>query len=92
MSQVSLVLSPSHLSLVDMQCMLVPIQQSESFVSCEDEVWDEVERFKTSLRHMFHEQRKTVLFCETVFESKSFWQTKIDVIPLPRDTAADVPM
>lgn len=88
----SLVLSPSNLSLVEMQCMIVPIQQSDSFASCEDEVWDEVERFKTSLRNMFLERNMAVLFCETVFESKRFWQTKMDVIPVPLDIAADTPM
>jgi len=75
-----------------MQCMLVPIKQSDSFVSCEDEVWDEVERFRSSLRKMFYELKMGVLFCETVFASKRLWQTKIDVIPIPMDAAADAPM
>jgi len=75
-----------------MQCMLVPIKQSDSFVSCEDEVWDEVERFKASLRKMFIEQKIVPLFCETVFESKGLWQTKMDVLPIPFDVAADAPM
>jgi hypothetical protein len=87
-----MVLSPSHLSLVDMQCILVPIQQAESFVSCEDEVWDEIERFKAGLRAMFRELGKSVLFCETVFESTSLWQTRMEVIPVPLEVASDAPM
>ncbi len=85
-------LSPSFSSLVDMQCMLVPIKQSDSFLSCEDEVWDEVERFRSSLRKMFYEHKMGVLFCETVFQSNKLWQTKMDVIPLPSDAASDAPM
>lgn len=85
----SLVLVPTHLQLVPYQCYLVPIQHSESFVSCEDEVWEEVQRFKTSLRNMFRQEDKGVLFCETVLSTKSLWQTRMDVIPVPLSVEQD---
>jgi len=86
---VSLVLVPSHSQLVKSQCYLVPIKHAEAFVSCEDEVWDEVGRFKSSLGAMFRKEGKGVLFCETVLPSKSLWQTRMDVVPVPLNVEQD---
>lgn len=90
---VSLVFVPSHLQLVQNQCYIVPLKHAESFVSCEDEVWDEVQRFKTSLREMFRKQDNLgVLFCETVLSTKSLWQARIEVIPVPLNVEQDAEM
>ncbi|GFH54255.1 hypothetical protein CTEN210_10731 [Chaetoceros tenuissimus] len=80
---VSLVLVPSHNALVESQCYLVPVQHAESFASCEDEVWEEVHRFRTSLRKMFAKEGKSVLFAETVLPTKGLWQARMDCIPVP---------
>jgi hypothetical protein len=89
---VSLVMVPSHLALVPDHCWLVPIQHSESFVACENEVWDEVARFKASLQNMFEKEGKNVFYMETVLQSKGFWQTRMDVVPIPKDTEQDPEM
>eukprot|EP00557_Chaetoceros_sp_GSL56_P004031 CAMPEP_0176505014 /NCGR_PEP_ID=MMETSP0200_2-20121128/16260_1 /TAXON_ID=947934 /ORGANISM="Chaetoceros sp., Strain GSL56" /LENGTH=490 /DNA_ID=CAMNT_0017904523 /DNA_START=2380 /DNA_END=3852 /DNA_ORIENTATION=+ len=86
---VSLVFVPSHLALVEFQCYLVPIKHSESFACCEDEVWDEVTRFRTCLRNMFAKEGKGVLFCETVLPTKGLWQARMDVIPVPKTVQED---
>ena len=90
--KLSLVLVPSHLQLVNYQCYLVPLKHSESFASCEDEVWDEVQRFKTSLRSMFKKDGMGVLFCETILPTKALWQAKMDVIPVPLSVEKDAEM
>ena len=76
---VSLIYVPSHDALVGSQCFLVPVKHAESFASCEDEVWDEVARFRTSLRRMFAKEGKGVLFCETVLPTKNLWQARMDM-------------
>jgi len=86
---VSLVLNPYHLSIVNFQCILVPIKYTEAFVASEDEVWDEVQRFQTSIRAMFREKNMGVLFCETVLPSKSIWQARMDIIPVPKSVEQD---
>jgi len=91
-NHVTLVLMPSHRSIVEFQCCIVPIQPAESFVSCDDEVWDEVHRFRTSLRNMFRKEGKAVLFCESVLPSNGFWQTRMDVIPVPIHIEQDAPI
>ena len=89
---VSLVLCPSHLALVPHQCMLVPVRHAESFVHCEDEVWEEVRRFQSSLRKMFAERGEGIIFLETVLPDKGFWQARIEVVPVIQRAEQDAPM
>jgi len=86
---ISLVLSPSHLSLVKWQCMLVPVKHNESYAVSEDEIWDERIRFQTALRSMFRKDGMGVLFCETVLPSKGLWQARMEVIPVPLSVEQD---
>jgi len=60
--KVSLVMTPTHRRLQQHgkkgawdggQCYIVPLSYAESFVGLDEEVWDEVKRFQTSLRRMF---------------------------------------
>ena len=89
---VALVLAPSHMSLVKGHCYLVPVKHAQSFCSCDNEVWEEVNRFRNSLRQMYAKEGKGVLFCETVLEAKGFWQARMDVIPVPKKVSDDAPM
>lgn len=85
-NHVSLVMAPPNLSLTPGRHLyLVPIKHSDSLVGCEEEVWDELVRFQTSLRNMFEKEfGQGVLFSETVMPTKGFWQTKMEVIPIKR--------
>ncbi len=89
---VSLVFVPRHCALVPSQCYLVPVQHAESFASCEEEVWEEVLRFRTALRNMFAKEGKGVLFCETVLPTQGLWQARMDVIPVPKEVEDDSEM
>ena len=91
-NHVSLLLCPSNLALTEYSCYLVPIRHAESFRACEDEVWDEVQRFRTSLRRMFAKTGQGVLFCETVLPSKNLWQARMEVVPVPKRVEQDAAM
>ena len=91
-NHVSLMLCPSNLALTEYSCYLVPIRHAESFRACEDEVWDEVQRFRTSLRQMFAKTGQGVLFCETVLPSKNLWQARMEVVPVPKRFEQDAAM
>jgi hypothetical protein len=78
------------------QCMIVPIAYCESFVSLDEDAWDEVKRFQLSLCHMFHSQGRGVIFLETVNRTSQSasggvggggggmtTQARMDVIPVP---------
>ena len=90
---VSLVLVPPHIALVPGHVYLVPVKHAESFVNCEDDVWDEIQRFRNSIRKMYHtKDNSSVLFCETVLPSKGLWQARMDVIPVPNHVEQDAPL
>ena len=92
-NHVSLVMAPSNLSLTPGQHFyLVPIKHVESLAACEEEVWDEVVRFQSSLRVLYRQQGRDVLFCETVLPQSGFWQTKLEAIPVPSNVAQDAPL
>lgn len=90
---VSLVMAPANLSLTPGEHFyLVPIPHVESLAACEDEVWDEIVRFQSSLRALYESQDKGVLFCETVLPQSGFWQTKLECIPCPKNVVQDAPL
>ena len=91
-NHVYIMLCPSNLALTELSCYLVPIRHAESFRACEDEVWDEVQRFHTSLRRMFAKTGQGVLFCETVLPSKNLWQARMEVVPVPKRVEQDAAM
>ena len=91
-NHVYIMLCPSNLALTELSCYLVPIRHAESFRACEDEVWDEVQRFHTSLRRMFAKTGQGVLFCETVLPSKNLWQARMEVVPVPKRVVQDAAM
>jgi hypothetical protein len=88
---VSLVMAPLNLSLKSgHHFFLVPIKFAESLASCENDVWDEVVRYQTSLRNMYEkEYNQGVLFCETVLPTKKFRQTRLEVLPVKKKAWQD---
>jgi hypothetical protein len=90
---VSLVMAPDHLSVKPGQHFyLVPLKHVESLTAAEDDVWEEIQRFQSSLRACFAKDGKNVLFCETVLNNTGFWQTKLEAIVVPNNTWLDAPL
>ncbi|KAL7426725.1 hypothetical protein ACHAXM_000558 [Skeletonema potamos] len=106
--KVSLVMCPTHLALNQEaiissstswnggQCFIVPIQHCESFVGLDEEVWQEVYRFQHSLRNMFRQEGRDLLFLETVTRTSRGGglglQAKMEVVPVPRRVERDAPL
>lgn len=81
----SLVMVPSHLSLFPGNCFyIVPLQHSDSLIRCDDDVWNEIQKFQSSLRTLYKREGKDVIFTETVLGTKGFWQTRFMCIPVPQ--------
>lgn len=91
---VSLMLAPPGSSLVPgSQFYLVPLKHATSFVDCDDDgVWEEVAMFRTSLENVFARERKGIIVMETVLPNKGFWQTRMDVVPVPFSALQDAPV
>lgn len=94
-NHVSLVMAPPNNSLVDSNHFyLVPFKHAPSFVDVAEDadIWNEVTRFQTSLQNMYARQGKSVVLLETVLPNKGFWQTKMEVIPIPFSCIQDAPV
>jgi len=96
-NKVSLVFAPPHkaLSQQHFHLYLVPIPHAPSLTACDEDTWSEIYRFQASLRQMAAAQSKSVLFYETVLPSStksSFWQTRLEVVFVPHEVAADAPL
>ena len=91
---VSLMMAPPNASLVPgHQFYLVPLKHAPSMVDCDDhEVREELKLFRNSLENLYARERKGIIFCETVLPNKNFWQTKIEVIPVPFSQLQDAPI
>ena len=91
---VSLMMAPLNASLVPgHQFYLVPLKHAPSFVECDDDgVWEEVKLFRTSLETMYARQGKGIVLMETVLPNKGFWQTKMEVVPVPFSSIQDAPI
>jgi hypothetical protein len=92
-NHVSLIMPPLNSSLIHGQHFyLVPLQHVESLVAAEDDVWDEIQRFQTSLSQVFKPQGLELICFETVLPTKSFWQTRLECIAIPRTHWVDAPL
>lgn len=89
---VSMVWTPSARSIgASRHFYLVPIKHASSLVQCDQEVWNELDRFQAALRGMYPDQ--SLICTETVLPSKqSFWQTKLEVMLVPKTVAQDSPL
>jgi hypothetical protein len=70
---------------------LVPLKHVESLTAAEDEVWEEIQRFQSSLRTCLPRTQEC-LVCETVLNNTGFWQTKLEAIVVPNNTWLDAPL
>ena len=91
---VSLVMAPLNSSLVPgHQFYLVPLKHAPSMVDCDDhEVREEMKLFRNSLENLYAKERKGIVLCETVLPNKNFWQTRVEVVPIPFSQLQDAPI
>jgi Protein similar to CwfJ C-terminus 2/Protein similar to CwfJ C-terminus 1 len=94
----ALMMAPLSSSLVEGNHFYIStIKHSPSMVECSDytQVQDEIQLFRQSLENVYARQGKGIVMIETVLPSKSsggFWQTKLDVVPVPFGALQDAPL
>jgi hypothetical protein len=82
---------PARGSLCEGHCLIVPVQHTAALRSADENVLDEVARFRAGLAEMFRHQSKGVLFLETAMQLQRQRHTFVDVVPLPAELAAQAP-
>lgn len=79
-------------SLTKFHCLIVPSNHVTSIRTADEDVLEEIEKYKTGLLRMFHTMGMEPIFMETCLNTMSGVHTFIDVIPFERDVAGDAPM
>ena len=85
-------LKPLALSLCEGHCEIVPLQHTSSMVQCEEEVWLEIERYKSCLRRMAEADGKVSIFTEVAMSFGKRMHCAIDCIPIKRSLVEDAKM
>jgi len=94
---VTFMMAPANLSLVESKHFyLVPIQHAESLAGCDEgTVWKEIRQYLSGLRDMFRNKgdKYRLISFETVLSSSSssIWQTRLEVVAVPKKYWHDAP-
>lgn len=83
---------PSHQSITEGHCVLVPIEHTTCSLQMDENVWSEIRMFQKGLTQMFADRDMDVIFTEIYSHSKSKLHTYIECIPLPKDEGSLAPM
>lgn len=88
-----LLMLPPFGSLVEQHCVIAPLDHKLSLAHLDEDEQQEVQRFKQSLRRMFHAQKKDVLFMETVtpYNLRKQRHAYLECIPVPIQTGQEAP-
>lgn len=73
---------PSIESITEGNCYIIPINHCSSSVTCDEEVWAEIQEFRKALVKMFEQKRIDCIFYEQHSVSKKFNHMVIECVPL----------
>lgn len=82
---------PKYGQLVPGHCVIVPMNHCISLRQTEENVWEEICKFKIYLQKMFSANGLEAVFMETAFRFKKQYHTYLECIPLPKKLAEDAP-
>ena len=83
---------PSHQSMTEGHCFLVPVEHTTCSLQMDENVWSEVQIFLKGLTQMFADRDMDVIFTETYSHSKRKFHMYIECIPLPKNEGSLAPM
>ena len=83
---------PSHQSITEGHCLLIPIEHTTCSLQMDENVWSEIRIFQKGLTRMFADRGMDVIFTEIYSHSKRKSHMYIECIPLPKDEGSLAPM
>lgn len=83
---------PSHQSITEGHCWLVPVEHTTCALQMDENVWSEIQIFQKGLTRMFADRDMDVIFTEMYSHSKRKSHMYIECIPLPKDEGSLAPM
>jgi hypothetical protein len=83
---------PSTKSLVAGHCYISPLNHCSSSVTCDEEVWSEIQEFRRALVKMFNSKRMDCVFFEQYSLNKKYSHLIIECIPLDMSVSSMAPI
>uniref|UniRef100_A0A8C9U7S6 CWF19-like protein 2 n=1 Tax=Scleropages formosus TaxID=113540 RepID=A0A8C9U7S6_SCLFO len=83
---------PNAVSLTEGHCLVVPLQHHTAATALDEEVWDEVQRFRRALVKMFVDQEQDCVFLETHMNPKQRRHMVYECVPLPKELGDMAPI
>ncbi|RNA42617.1 CWF19 2 isoform X2 [Brachionus plicatilis] len=83
---------PNSESIVDGSCMIVPMSHCYSSVTCDEDVWQEIDRYKKALVEMFDKRRCECVFYEMYTNENKYGHMVIQCVPLDMNVSNLAPI
>nr|CAD7410868.1 unnamed protein product [Timema poppensis] len=83
---------PSHQSLTEGHCLIVPMFHVPCATQLDEEVWTEVQLFRKTLTAMFVEMGQDVVFFELAINLRGLPHMTLNCVPLPKETGDLAPI
>ncbi|NXI67693.1 C19L2 protein, partial [Anseranas semipalmata] len=83
---------PSNQSLIEGHCLIAPLQHHTAATLLDEDIWEEIQMFRTALVKMFEAKDLDCVFIETNMSMKKRYHMVYECIPLPREVGDMAPI
>uniref|UniRef100_A0A8C2SSS4 CWF19-like protein 2 n=1 Tax=Coturnix japonica TaxID=93934 RepID=A0A8C2SSS4_COTJA len=83
---------PSNQSLIEGHCLIAPLQHHTAATLLDEEIWEEIQMFRTALVKMFEAKGLDCVFMETNMSMKKRYHMVYECIPLPKEVGDMAPI
>ncbi|XP_049841024.1 CWF19-like protein 2 [Schistocerca gregaria] len=83
---------PPHRSIVEGHCLLIPSQHVSCSTQLDENVWDEMQRFRKALVAMFLGRGLDVVFFETAVHLSKMPHMVLECVPVPKEAGDMAPV
>lgn len=78
--------------IVQGHCQIVPMEHVLSVNEADEEVYEEIIKFKAALHRMYTAQGRSCIFLETAYQFQRNRHAIIDVLPMDKEAVMDAPL
>ncbi|XP_054020478.1 CWF19-like protein 2 [Dryobates pubescens] len=83
---------PSNQSLTEGHCLIAPLQHHTAATLLDEDIWEEIQRFRNALVKMFEAKDLDCVFLETNMSVKKRYHMVYECIPLPKEVGDMAPI
>ncbi|XP_050189572.1 CWF19-like protein 2 [Myiozetetes cayanensis] len=83
---------PSNQSLTEGHCLIAPLQHHTAATLLDEDIWEEIQMFRSALVKMFEAKDLDCVFLETNMSMKKRYHMVYECIPLPKEVGDMAPI